>query len=86
MKSLFLRACSQNIDIINPKLGQKGPKLVISCTKGDRKMKFNSKGKFDVKYSFLKPLSQTFEVLTACDVINPKMSEKGPSWYFMYQR
>ena len=40
-------------------------------------MKANSKEKIEVKYSFLKPLSQNFEVLTLCgDVINPKMYQK----------
>ena len=49
-------------------------------------MKDNCKGKFEVKYSFLKPLSQNFEVLTPHgDVINPKMGQKGPNWYFMNQ-
>ena len=38
-------------------------------------MKVNSKGRFEVKYSFLKPMSQTFEVLTqCCDVTNPKLA------------
>ena len=58
----------------------------MSCTNGDRKMKVNVKEKFEVKYSFSKPLSQNIEVLTPReDVINSKMSQKGPSWYFMYQ-
>ena len=49
-------------------------------------MKANSKGKFEVKYSFLKPLSQNFEILTPCgDFIYPKMGLKGPNWNFMYQ-
>ena len=49
-------------------------------------MEVNSKAKFEVKYFFLKPLSQSSEVLTSRgDVINPKMDEKGPNWYFMYQ-
>ena len=49
-------------------------------------MKANSKGKFEVKYLFLKPLSQNFETLTTRgDVINPKMGLKGPNWNFMYQ-
>ena len=39
-----------------------------------------------MKYSFLKPLFQTFEGLTPCgDIINPKIVQKGPDWYFMYQ-
>ena len=41
------------------------PKLVISCTNGDRIMKFNNREKFEVKYSFLKPFSQNFEFLTS---------------------
>ena len=49
-------------------------------------MKANSKGKFEVKYSFLKPLSQNFEILTPRgDFIYPKMGLKGPNWNFMYQ-
>ena len=49
-------------------------------------MKANSKGKFEVKYLFLKPLSQNFEILTTYgDVINPEMGLKGPNWNFMYQ-
>ena len=40
-------------------------------------MKVNSKGKFEVRYSFLKPLSQNLEVLTQRgDVINPKLARK----------
>ena len=40
-------------------------------------MKVNSRGKFEVKYSFSKPLSQNCEVLTPRgDVINPKMGQK----------
>ena len=40
-------------------------------------MKVNSKGKFDVRYSFLKSLSQNLEVLTQRgDVINPKLARK----------
>ena len=36
-----------------------------------------SKGQLEVKYSFLKPLSQNFEVLTRRgDVINPKLVQK----------
>ena len=49
-------------------------------------MKANRKGKFEVKYSFLKPLSQNFENLTSRgDIMNTKMSQKGPNWYFIYQ-
>ena len=52
-------------------------------------MKFNSKGKLEVKYSFLKQLSRNFEILTPrCDSkisqklkMNPKMTQKGPNWY-----
>ena len=51
-------------------------KLVISCTNGDRKMKFNSKGEFEMKYSFLKPRSRNFELITPLvGVINPKMGQ-----------
>ena len=117
-------------DVINPKLGRKGPKLVfhvsmvierwksivkeklrwgfrfwkhcvrilkfwpfmvtsssqkwikkvqigISCTNIDRKMKVKNKRNLQVKYSFMKRLSQYFEVLTQCsDIINPKLARK----------
>ena len=54
-------------------------KLVISCTNGDRKMKFNSKGEFEMKYSFLKPCSRNVEVITPLvGVINPQMGQKVP--------
>ena len=44
-------------------------------------MKVKSTEKFEVQYSFLKPLSQNFEVLTPrSEVINPKMGQKGPNW------
>ena len=40
-------------------------------------MKVNSKRKFEMNYSFLKPLSQNYENLTPCGaVINPKMGQK----------
>ena len=40
-------------------------------------MKINCK-KFDLKYLFLKPLHQNFEVMTPCDdVINPKTGQKS---------
>ena len=42
-------------------------------------MKFNSKGESEVKYLFLKPLSQNFEVITPLvGAINPKMGQKVP--------
>lgn len=57
-------------DVINLKLGQKEQKLV-------QKTKVNSKVKFEVKCSFLKPLFQNFEVLTfRGDVINPNIGQK----------
>ena len=33
-------------------------------------------GHLHVKYSFMKPLSQSFEGLTHADVINPKLAQK----------
>ena len=49
-------------------------------------MKVNGKMKFEVKCSFLKPLSQNLDVLTpCCDATNLKMCQKVPNWYFMYQ-
>ena len=41
-------------------------------------MKFNSKGEFEVKYSFFKPRFQNFEVITPLvGVINPKMVKRS---------
>ena len=58
----------------------------VSCTNVDRKMQVNSKVKSEVRFSFLKPLSQSSEVLTPPgDVISPKIDVKGPNWCFMYQ-
>ena len=82
MRSLFLRSLSKygSGDII----GSKRVQTCISCTNGDRKMKVNTRGKFEVKYLFSKPLSQNCEVLTPrSDVINPKMGQKGPDLYFI---
>ena len=45
-------------------------------------MKVNSKGKFEMKYSFLKPVSQNLNFESRGDVINPKMGQKGLNWYF----
>ena len=48
-------------------------------------MKVNSKKKFEVKYWFLKPLSQNFEVFTPCgDVINPKLALKRTQTHISY--
>ena len=52
----------------------------ISFTNVDRKTKIKSKRRsFEMKYSFMKPLSQNFEVLTQSNlvnVINPKLARK----------
>ena len=49
-------------------------------------MKVNSKWKIEVKYSLLKLLSQSFEILhPRGGVIIPKMSQKVSERYFMYQ-
>ena len=85
----FSKYCSFDFhgDVINPKTESKRAPTCISCTAGDNKMKVNSKGKFEVKYSSLKPLSQNFKVLASLgDVANPKMGKKARNWYFMYQR
>ena len=85
----FSKYCSFDFhgDVINPKTESKRAQTCISCTSGDYKIKVNSKGKFEVKYSFLKPLSQNFKVLAPLgDVANPKMGKKGRNWYFMYLR
>ena len=57
-----------------PKKGSKRSKLVFHV---DRKMKTNSKRYLQVNYSFMKPLSLKFEVLTHVYVINPKLARKG---------
>ena len=89
MGSLFLRSLSQNIALLTPTvttLTQNWVQICISHTNDDRKMKVKSRGKFELKYPFLKPISQTFEVLPPRgEAINPKMGQKGPNWYFMYQ-
>ena len=125
-------------DVINPELGQKGPRLVfhkpivverlksivkgslsrsislwndylkmlkiwlcfvvsprqkwvkidqigISCTNVDRKMKIINKRYFDVNYSFMKPSSQNFEVLTPFVTLSTQnWLKKGPNSYLMY--
>ena len=49
----------------------------ISCTNVDGKMEIKSKRYFEINYSFMKPSSQNFEVLTQNnDLINPKLSRK----------
>ena len=46
-------------------------------------MKVDSKGKIEVKYLFLKPLSQSFNVLTPRgDIINPKLGQKAQKLVF----
>ena len=92
MRSLFLKSAFQNIAVLTlvvTPLSQnwvKKAQTCISFTNRDKKMRVNGKGKLEVRYSLLKPLSQNFEVLTSrVNVINPKMSQLGPNWYFMYQ-
>ena len=42
-------------------------------------MKIKSKRYFEANYSFMKPLSQNFEVVSQYgDVINPKLARKWP--------
>ena len=49
----------------------------ISCTNVDRKNKIKRERYCEVNYSFMKPFSQNFEVLTQQgDVINPKVARK----------
>ena len=49
----------------------------ITCTSVDRKMKIKSKMYFEENYSFMKPLSYNFEVLTQFGyLINPKLAQK----------
>ena len=61
--SLFLWPIYQNIAILRhyPKIGSKRVRTCISYTNGDRKMKVNSKGKFEVNHYFLNSLSQNFD-------------------------
>ena len=70
MNNSFLKPLSQHFevltppgDVINPKMDQNGPNIV-SCINVDRKMKIKKKRHFEVKYSFMAPFSQNFEVLT----------------------
>ena len=72
-------------DLINPKLGQNGSKLVIHVPIVTERWKSMVKINWS-KVFLLKPLSQNLEVLTlCCEIINLKISQKGPNWYFMYQ-
>ena len=49
-------------------------------------MKVSSKGKFEVKYFFLKLVPQYFEAFTSRgNVINPKIGQKYRNWYFANQ-
>ena len=57
MRSLFLRSLFQNIAFLTPMVTSL-TQTCISCIDSDRKMKDNSKWKFEVKCLFLKPLSQ----------------------------
>ena len=70
MNNSFLKPLSQNFevltprgDIINPKMDQNDPNIV-SCINVGRKMKIKKKSYFELKYSFMAPFSQNFEVLT----------------------
>ena len=56
----------------------------ISCTNGDRKMKIKSKRYFQANYSFMKPFSQNFEVLTQRGGVIKIGLEKEPNSYLMY--
>ena len=57
--------------------GSKRRQTIISYTNDCRKIKVSSKGKFEVNFSFMKPFSQTFEVLTPPgDFISPKLAWK----------
>ena len=57
MRSLFLRSLFQNIAFLTPMVTSL-TQTCISCIDSDRKMKNNSKWKFELKCLFLKPLSQ----------------------------
>ena len=51
----------------------------ISCTNVDRKTKIKGKRYFEMNYSFMKPFSQKFEVLTQCAIWwrhQPKIGSK----------
>ena len=87
MRILFQISLSQNLTILTPVVTsltqnwvKNGPDF-FSCTNCDRKMKVNSKGKLEVRISFLKAVYQNFEVLTPLYllgvVINPKMGQKS---------
>ena len=76
----FFKDCSfySRDDVINPKLGQKGPKLGIHVSMVMERWKSIVKGnlRWSIR-SILKPLSQNFEILTPRgDVINSKRVKK----------
>ena len=71
VKNNFLKSLSQNSDFFD------FFESFDSCTIVDRKMRIKSKSYFQVNYSFMKPFSQNFDVLTQrCDVINPELARK----------
>ena len=87
----FMKVFSQKVltqcgDVINLILAWKRAQTCVSCTKGVRKMKIKAKRDFELKYLFMKLLSQNFEILAAClDVITAELWQKDSNcvscWY-----
>ena len=80
----FSKYCSFNSrgDVVKTYLCQKEPKFVF-----DRKMRVNSKGKFEVNYSFFEDaLSKFWSFESPWWRANPNMGQKAPNWYFIYQK
>ena len=59
-------------------IGSKRTQTCISCSNGDRKMNVNSKDNFEMKYYFLKPVSdfKSWSFDSRGNVIKPKMGQK----------
>ena len=67
-----------------PKYCVRKVQIGVSCTNVDIKKKMKSKMYFQVNYSFMKPFSQDFEVLTQRgDVIRSKLAQIWPNFALM---
>ena len=63
----------------------KSAQSCISCIKGNRKIEINIWWNFEMRIVSEITFSRCCSFDSRGDVINPKMHEKGPYWYFMYQ-
>ena len=70
----MLKFLTPRCDVINPKMDQKRPNWRFMLIE---RLKSKVKSYFEVNYSFMKPFSQNFEVLTQLDdIINPTLAHK----------